>query len=75
MTQMTMNPLMVGLVQAAAALPVFPVILPAGAVAKRIGVPNALGVAAVVLALGALALRGHRITANELELAPVVVRD
>ncbi len=35
MTQMTMNPLMVGLVQAAAALPVFLVILPAGAVAKR----------------------------------------
>ena len=31
MTQMTLNPLMVGLVQAAAALPVFLVILPAGA--------------------------------------------
>src|SRR5258708_7628944 len=30
MTQLTMNPLMVGLVQTAAALPVFLVILPAG---------------------------------------------
>jgi predicted MFS family arabinose efflux permease len=46
-----------------------------GAVAKRIGVPDALGVAAVVLALGVFALRGHRITANELDLTPVVVRD
>src|ERR1035441_2010459 len=33
MTQMTMNPLMVGLVQAAAAVPVFLVVLPAGALA------------------------------------------
>src|ERR1700678_2804982 len=33
MTQMTMNPLMIGLVQAAAAVPVFLVILPAGALA------------------------------------------
>src|ERR1700758_3139532 len=33
MTQLTMNPLMVGLVQAAGALPVFLVILPAGALA------------------------------------------
>jgi MFS family permease len=46
-----------------------------GALAKRIGVPDALGVAAVALALGVLALRGHRITASELELAPVVLRD
>jgi MFS family permease len=46
-----------------------------GALAKRIGVPDALGVASVVLALGVLALRGHRITANELELAPAVIRD
>ncbi len=46
-----------------------------GALAKRIGVPDALLVAAVVLALGVLVLRGHRITASELELAPVVVRD
>jgi MFS family permease len=36
MTQMTMNPLMVGLVQAAAALPVFLVILPAGALADMV---------------------------------------
>jgi MFS family permease len=46
-----------------------------GALAKRIGVPGALGVAAVALALGVLALRGHRITASELELAPAVIRD
>jgi MFS family permease len=46
-----------------------------GALAKRIGVPDALSVAAVALALGVLALRGHRITASELELAPAVLRD
>jgi len=46
-----------------------------GAVAKRIGIADALAVAAVVLACGVLALRGHRITANELELTPAVVRD
>jgi MFS family permease len=46
-----------------------------GALAKRIGVPDALGAAAVVLALGVFALRGHRITACELDLAPAVVRD
>jgi MFS family permease len=46
-----------------------------GAVAKKIGVPDALGVAAVALALGVLSMRGHRITASELELAPAVVRD
>src|SRR5438132_14210714 len=36
MTQLTMNPLMVGLVQAAGALPVFLVILPPGAVADMV---------------------------------------
>jgi len=46
-----------------------------GALANRIGVPDALGAAAVVLALGVFALRGHRITASELDLAPAVVRD
>jgi hypothetical protein len=46
-----------------------------GALAKRIGVPDALAAAAVVLALGVFALRGHRITANELDLSPAVVRD
>jgi MFS family permease len=46
-----------------------------GALANRIGVPDALAAAAVVLALGVLALRGHRITASELELSPAVVRD
>jgi MFS family permease len=46
-----------------------------GALAKRIGVPDTLAVAAVALALGVLALRGHRITASELDLSPAVVRD
>ncbi len=46
-----------------------------GAVAKQIGIANALAVAAVVLACGVMALRGHRITAGELEMTPAVVRD
>jgi MFS family permease len=46
-----------------------------GALANQIGIANALTVAAVVLACGVLALRGHRITASELELTPAVVRD
>jgi MFS family permease len=46
-----------------------------GALANRIGVPEALTVAGGVLAIGVLALRGHRITASELELSPTVVRD
>ncbi|MFY9558967.1 MAG: MFS transporter [Terriglobales bacterium] len=46
-----------------------------GAVAKQIGIANALAVAAVVLACGVMALRGHRITASELDLTPAVVRD
>jgi hypothetical protein len=46
-----------------------------GALAQRIGVPDALGVAAIALALGVFALRSHRITASELEMAPAVVRD
>ena len=46
-----------------------------GALAKQIGIANALTVAAVVLACGVLALRGHRITASELEMTPAVVRD
>jgi MFS family permease len=46
-----------------------------GALANRIGVPDTLSVAAFALALGVFALRGHRITASELELAPAVVRD
>jgi MFS family permease len=46
-----------------------------GALAKAIGVSNTLGVAAAALALGVFALRGHRITASELELAPALVRD
>ena len=46
-----------------------------GALAKQIGIANALAVAAVVLACGVMALRGHRITASELEMTPAVMRD
>jgi MFS family permease len=46
-----------------------------GAVAKQFGIANALSAAAVVLACGVMALRGHRITASELEMTPAVVRD
>ena len=46
-----------------------------GILAKVIGLPNTLAVTAIALAMGVLALRGHRITANELELAPAVIRD
>src|SRR5271169_581843 len=46
-----------------------------GLLAQRIGVPDALGAAAVALALGVFALRGHRITASELDMTPAVVRD
>jgi MFS family permease len=46
-----------------------------GALAKQYGIPNTLTLAAIALAAGVLALRRHRITANELELAPAVIRD
>jgi predicted MFS family arabinose efflux permease len=46
-----------------------------GALARKVGVPDALSVAAVALAFGVFALRGHRITASELDLTPAVVRD
>jgi MFS family permease len=46
-----------------------------GALAKWIGVCDTLSAAAIALALGVFALRGHRITASELELAPAVIRD
>lgn len=46
-----------------------------GGLANVIGVPDALGAAAIGLVMGVFALRSHRITANELELSPAVVRD
>lgn len=56
MTMLTMSPLMVGLVQAAVALPVFLVILPAGALADMVDRRRLLLVAQwwMVLAAGAL---------------------
>jgi MFS family permease len=64
MTQLTMSPLMVGLVQAATALPVFLVILPAGALADMVDrrkfllITQAWMVAASA-ALGVLTLLGY----------------
>jgi MFS family permease len=46
-----------------------------GALANREGVPTALLSAALVLVLGLSTIRRHRLTAQELEMAPVVVRD
>jgi predicted MFS family arabinose efflux permease len=46
-----------------------------GALANREGVPTALLSAALVLVLGLSTIRRHRLTAKELEMAPVVVRD
>src|SRR5580692_1515803 len=64
MTQLTMSPLMVSLVQAATALPVFLVILPAGALADMVDrrrfllITQGWMVVAAAL-LGIFTLRGH----------------
>jgi hypothetical protein len=46
-----------------------------GALATRFGVPEALLWSAITLVVGLLAVRRHRLTSQELELAPAVVRD
>jgi len=46
-----------------------------GVVASRVGVPAALLWSAVALAAGLVAVRRYRLTSQELELAPAVVRD
>jgi len=46
-----------------------------GGLAARAGVPTALMWAAIALLLGLSTVPWHRLTAEELELAPVVVRD
>ena len=46
-----------------------------GAVATRLGVPNALAAAAVALIVGLGVIPRHRLTFRELESAPAVVRD
>lgn len=46
-----------------------------GAVASRIGVPDALAWAGVALVAGLLAIPRHRLGFSDLELAPAVVRD
>src|SRR5580704_8874244 len=46
-----------------------------GALATRFGVPAALSCSAAALAVGLLAVRRHRLTSEQLELTPSVVRD
>jgi MFS family permease len=46
-----------------------------GAVANKLGVPNALLWSAGALVLGLVAVRRYRLTSYELELAPSVIRD
>ncbi len=46
-----------------------------GAVATRAGVPTALLCSAAALVAGLVTVRRHRLTAQELEMAPAVVRD
>jgi len=46
-----------------------------GAVAARQGVPAALAWSALAMVLGLSTIRRHRLTADELQLAPAVVRD
>jgi len=46
-----------------------------GALATRVGVPAALACSSLALLLGLFTVRRYRLTAQELELAPAVVRD
>jgi predicted MFS family arabinose efflux permease len=46
-----------------------------GALAARIGVPDALAWAGLALAAGLLSIRSHRLSLHDLESAPAVVRD
>jgi predicted MFS family arabinose efflux permease len=46
-----------------------------GALATRVGVPTALLCSALALVGGLLTVRRHRITSQQLELTPSVVRD
>jgi hypothetical protein len=46
-----------------------------GALATKIGVPNTMLCSAITLMLGLGTVRHYPLTAKELELAPVVVRD
>jgi len=46
-----------------------------GALATRVGVPTALLCSAVALVAGLSTIRRHRLSARDLALAPLVVRD
>ncbi len=46
-----------------------------GALATRIGIPAALLCSSMALVAGLFTVRGHRLTSQQLELSPVVVRD
>jgi predicted MFS family arabinose efflux permease len=46
-----------------------------GALASRYGVPNAMMGASIALLVGLSTVKRHRLTAQDLELSPAVVRD
>jgi predicted MFS family arabinose efflux permease len=46
-----------------------------GALATKVGIPTALLCSSVALASGLFTVRGHRLTSQELEFSPAVVRD
>jgi MFS family permease len=46
-----------------------------GALATKVGIPTALLCSSVALAAGLFTVRGHRLTSQELEFSPAVVRD
>jgi hypothetical protein len=46
-----------------------------GAVATRLGLPNALLCSALALLAGLVTIRKHRLSARHLAMAPSVVRD
>jgi MFS family permease len=46
-----------------------------GALATKVGIPTALLCSSVALAAGLFTVRGHRLTSQELEFSPAIVRD
>jgi hypothetical protein len=46
-----------------------------GTLAVRVGVPASLAWSALAMLVGLASIRRHRLTAGELKMAPVVMRD
>jgi hypothetical protein len=46
-----------------------------GALATKVGIPTALLCSSVALLAGLFTVRGHRLTSQQLEFSPAVVRD